>query len=380
MSKIANSRKVKEVIQRIYERENKIKTKLSNLRLAKHYEEVKDCRSKPQISKKSQQIIEKKKKGWMPIYQPERINQIQKSHERVIRGITERVQQERQQKELLEEQELQKQYQNLKKMPLDHFESKYTQQMEDYQQKLKMREEQKTKRSMEQCTFTPMTNHVIKNNKKKQLKQNQKEANKTINVVERMENYQKWRDNKLEMKKRELTPKFKPKVLENYNSARKGSRNRTLKESKSHNLLKQESAQPQSNVFSNRFSSRGSVRSSKNSIPKGPVRASISTADEVTSEIIPCKAEFKSMKTTSESMGMSRLSRQTHKSQAEVTHSEIDITDWWHENKKFSLGNIKKCNDLGNMFQKTKEETILEENFMSPTFMLYEEKKQTGKH
>ena len=93
LNKFVNSRKVQDVVQRIYERENKIKNKLTNMRMAKRFEEVKDVRAKPQISKKSQQIIERKKHGWIPIYQKERIDQIQKSHQRVIRGIAEKVHQ-----------------------------------------------------------------------------------------------------------------------------------------------------------------------------------------------------------------------------------------------------------------------------------------------
>lgn len=163
----------------------------------------------------------------MPIYQPERIEQVKQAHQRVIHSITERVNQEKQLKELEEEQELQKQYKDMKKLPLTEFESKYTQQMTNYQQKLKNREERKTMLQTEQCTFTPRTNHTIRNQKKKQLRDNQQETSKSINVIERMENYQKSRVNKLELKKRELTPKFQPRVLENYHSGRKNSRNKS---------------------------------------------------------------------------------------------------------------------------------------------------------
>jgi hypothetical protein len=114
LDKFVNSRKVQDVVQRIYERESKIKSKLTNMRMAKRFEEVKDVRAKPLISKKSQQIIERKGHGWIPIYQKERIDQIQKSHQRVVRGIAEKVHQEKLAKEIEEEQEFLKQYQNHK--------------------------------------------------------------------------------------------------------------------------------------------------------------------------------------------------------------------------------------------------------------------------
>ena len=50
-NKIANSKKFQEVIQRIYERESKIKDKLSNLRILKYLSEVKEVQQKPTISK-----------------------------------------------------------------------------------------------------------------------------------------------------------------------------------------------------------------------------------------------------------------------------------------------------------------------------------------
>jgi hypothetical protein len=114
LDKFVNSRKVQDVVQRIYERESKIKSKLTDMRMAKRFEEVKDVRAKPLISKKSQQIIERKGHGWIPIYQKERIDQIQKSHQRVVRGIAEKVHQEKLAKEIEEEQEFLKQYQNHK--------------------------------------------------------------------------------------------------------------------------------------------------------------------------------------------------------------------------------------------------------------------------
>jgi len=39
-SKVSQDRRVQEVVQRIYERENKIKNKLSTMRIAKRYEEL----------------------------------------------------------------------------------------------------------------------------------------------------------------------------------------------------------------------------------------------------------------------------------------------------------------------------------------------------
>jgi len=60
MTKFTANRKVQEVIKRIYERENKIKRKLSTLKMVQMYEEVKDVQAKPTISKMSQNIIKSK--------------------------------------------------------------------------------------------------------------------------------------------------------------------------------------------------------------------------------------------------------------------------------------------------------------------------------
>lgn len=185
------------------------------------------------ISKNSQKIIDKKKNGWIPIYEQERIQQVQKRHQRLIRGIADKVNQEKMIKQQEEDQELLKQYHNLKKIPLNKFEEKYIRQMETYQQQIKLREDVKNQRVADECTFTPQTNHTVKNVKKQQLNATHKENNRSINVVQRMEQYQKFRDTKLEKRKRDLTPNFKPRVLENYNSSRKGSKSRKMKSSKS---------------------------------------------------------------------------------------------------------------------------------------------------
>jgi hypothetical protein len=234
-------RKVQDVITRIYERESKIKTKLSNLRKAKTQEEDQTIQSKPQISKKSQAIIDKKKKGWIPIYEPERIQQIQNSHQRTIRGIAEKMYHEKLAK-VQEEEEIMQKYHKSRKMPIEHFDNKYEQYMDDYQKQVKFREEVRNKRELQECTFLPTTNH----NSKKIIKQkmtgkgteskkylhshknsragesegNKKTANKSIDVVKRMEKFQIFKNVKNEQRKRDLTPKFKPKVLESYNSRR----------------------------------------------------------------------------------------------------------------------------------------------------------------
>ena len=51
LNKIAGSKRFQEVVQRIYDRESKIKSKLSNLRFMKYVSEVKDLQQKPTISK-----------------------------------------------------------------------------------------------------------------------------------------------------------------------------------------------------------------------------------------------------------------------------------------------------------------------------------------
>jgi hypothetical protein len=198
----------------------------------------------------SQKIIEKKKKGWIPIYEPERIQQIQNSHQRTIRGIAEKLYHEKLLK-VQEEEELIKKYHNQRKMPIEHFDNIYEQQMDDYQKQIKIREEERCKREIEECTFLPTTNH----NAKKLIKQKmmsinadnkshlhnyknsrvsnddknlKKKSNKSIDVVERMERFQKSKNIKIEQRKRDLTPKFTPKVLESYNSRKsikKGNKN-----------------------------------------------------------------------------------------------------------------------------------------------------------
>lgn len=210
------------------------------MRLAKTYEEAQKIQNKPQISKNSQKIIEKKKKGWIPIYEPERIQQIQNSHQRTIRGIAEKLYHEKQEK-VQEEEELIRKYHNHKKMPIEHFDNIYEQQMDDYQKQIKIREEEKSKREVEECTFLPSTNHnakklmkqkmmSINNDSKGRLhnykdsrasdknKNLKKKPNKSIDVVERLERFQNNKNIKIEQRKRDLTPKFTPKVLESYNS------------------------------------------------------------------------------------------------------------------------------------------------------------------
>jgi hypothetical protein len=64
-------------------------------------------------------------------------------------------------------------------------------------------------------------------------------------VIERMEEFEKAKVNKLERRKRDLTPKFKPQVLENYNSGRKLSKSRK-KAAKSKNRKLKESEKKES--------------------------------------------------------------------------------------------------------------------------------------
>lgn len=59
-------------------------------------------------------------------------------------------------------------------------------------------------------------------------------------MIERMEEFEKAKVNKLERRKRDLTPKFKPQVLENYNSGRKQSKGRKLETKSSNRKLKKE--------------------------------------------------------------------------------------------------------------------------------------------
>ena len=119
-----------------------------------------------------------------------------------------------------EEEEIQKQYKNIKKIPLQVFNQKYTQQMEEYQKSFKRREEIRDELEFNQCTFTPTTNHTSKAHKK-QLNKDLRDVGRASTVVERMEEFQKNKNFKIEKRKRDLTPNFKPRVLDNYNSRRK---------------------------------------------------------------------------------------------------------------------------------------------------------------
>ena len=142
------------------------------------------------------------------------------------------------------------------KMQVNEFENKYSKQINWYQQNIKNREELKQKIALEECTFTPATNHKGLGDKK--TKKN--EQNKSVDVVERMEKFQKSKMKRLEMKKRELTPKFKPQVLENYNSIKnKHAKKSKLRDSKSSNAFKNEYWDNQPNI-NNEFSSKGSVK------------------------------------------------------------------------------------------------------------------------
>lgn len=62
MQKLTQNKKFEEVIKRIYKRENDLKEKLNSLRMEKMYKEAKNIQAKPKISKRSQQIIERKYK------------------------------------------------------------------------------------------------------------------------------------------------------------------------------------------------------------------------------------------------------------------------------------------------------------------------------
>ena len=361
--------------------------------MAKEFDEIKGWRKKPLISKNSQKIIDKKKNGWIPIYEQERIQQVQKRHQRLIRGIADKVNQEKMIKQQEEDQELLKQYHNLKKIPLNKFEEKYIRQMETYQQQIKLREDVKNQRVADECTFTPQTNHTVKNVKKQQLNATHKENNRSINVVQRMEQYQKFRDTKLEKRKRDLTPNFKPRVLENYNSSRKGSKSRKMKSSKSQ-------------VFSNKkdpdWKNEVQVKVQKVQM-KRTNTTSIQKLQKVNSDVRQSwgapthKAKnlekwgyqnirFKNMKTSVDSSCRVRDSKTSSKCSNDLVSYEIQFNeqhqDIWPDATKSTiemqtLGHVKS--DKDNIFEAEKNEIFLEENFMSPTFMLDGEQKEYTK-
>ena len=137
ISKLISSNKVNSLIKRIYDRENRIKRKIDKLRMEKMYDEVKHLQAKPVISKRSQDIIRRKKKAWKPIYQPERIDQIQKSRQRSLNILKEKFKQEKLEKEMQEEQEIQKckVVPDDKRLDIKQFEEKYYRQVAHYHQK-----------------------------------------------------------------------------------------------------------------------------------------------------------------------------------------------------------------------------------------------------
>ena len=122
---------------------------------------------------------------------------------------------------------------------------------------LNNREELKQKIALEECTFAPTTNHKVINEKSKKL--NRKDQNKSADVIERMEKFQKAKINRLEMKKRELTPKFKPQVLDNYQSIKKLNKKAKLRDSKSSNAFKSENCEIQPNILPD-FSTKSSAK------------------------------------------------------------------------------------------------------------------------
>jgi len=67
---------------------------------------------------------------------------------------------------------------------------------------------------------------------RKILNKDLKEVTRASSVIDRMEEFQRIKNTKIQQRKRDLTPKFKPRVLENFQSRRKNKKSTKLKEEK----------------------------------------------------------------------------------------------------------------------------------------------------
>lgn len=73
---------------------------------------------------------------------------------------------------------------------------------------------------------------------------------------------------KLEKRQRDMTPTFKPQVLNNYRSSKKSSMSSNLRESKSSNVIKADSNSRNHGGLNSGYSSRESFRITKRSNSK----------------------------------------------------------------------------------------------------------------
>lgn len=116
-----------------------------------------------------------------------------------------------------------------------------------------------------------------------------------------------------------------------------------------------------------------------------PIKNSLASAqtDFESKDLGGYNFEFQSMRNSISSDSKTQNSIKSYKSNNDIQNDEIIIQetqqqDLWANTRKFSLGGFRKTNDSGskNVFSGKKEDTFLDENFMSPTFMLYDEKKE----
>jgi hypothetical protein len=117
-----------------------------------------------------------------------------------------------------------------------------------------------------------------------------------------------------------------------------------------------------------------------------PIRNSMASAqtDFESRDLGGYNFEFQSMRNSISSASRACNSIKPSKSSNDIPFNEVIIQesnqqDLWANTRKLSLGSFRKTAEYGfkNLFSGRKEDT-LDENFMSPTFMLHEEKKEYG--